>query len=241
MYTIGICDDDPVYRAAVIKYICEMQDIGGKAEIYEYGSGQELLDDIEKMHDLIFLDIQMPGIDGNKTARLLRERNQQAVLVFCTNYYNPTPETFKVQPFRYIIKDLQDRMLKEDMEAIIREMGRRTEISYLTVHTGEGITKIPVREILYISILKRGAEIHLWNMTKHEELVCREKVRDLYYMLKPQGFEYAHSSYLVNLEHVVRCSQSALVLKDHTELSISRSRRIQFEKSFIDFLCFMKN
>ena len=66
------------------------------------------------LHELIFVDIRMPGLNGNETVLRLRECNQDAVLVFCSNYFEPTPDSINIgQPFRYIMKDLYDKSLKQ--------------------------------------------------------------------------------------------------------------------------------
>ena len=111
MYKIAICDDDKNYREKIEKVI-ETEGILPKSEIrfYEYESGKELLENADILHDLVFMDMRMPGLDGNKSVLKLREYNRAAILVFCSGYFEPTPDSINIgQPFRYIMKDLHDR------------------------------------------------------------------------------------------------------------------------------------
>lgn len=94
MYKIAICDDDKNYREKIEKVI-ETEGILPKSEIrfYEYESGKELLENADILHDLVFMDMRMPGLDGNKSVLKLREYNRAAILVFCSGYFEPTPDS----------------------------------------------------------------------------------------------------------------------------------------------------
>ena len=124
MYKIAICDDDKNYREKIEKVI-ETEGILPKSEIrfYEYESGKELLKNADILHDLVFMDMRMPGLDGNKSVLKLREYNRAAILVFCSGYFEPTSDSINIgQPFRYIMKDLHkgripDRRLESHARA----------------------------------------------------------------------------------------------------------------------------
>lgn len=87
MYKIAICDDDKNYREKIEKVI-ETEGILPKSEIrfYEYESGKELLENADILHDLVFMDMRMPGLDGNKSVLKLREYNRQ-------RYWCSAPDT----------------------------------------------------------------------------------------------------------------------------------------------------
>ena len=82
MYKIAICDDDKRYRKT-IREIVEHENSLHENEIrfYEYESGNELLKHTDILHELVFIDIRMPGLDGNQTALKLRNYNKDAVLI----------------------------------------------------------------------------------------------------------------------------------------------------------------
>ena len=209
MYFIAICDDEDNY----IKYIKKMLLKSGleseETVFYEYNSGEDFINSLEGCEkiDLLILDMQMKKLDGNATAKLFRNQFPSSVIVFCSGVCLPTVESFETTPFRYLLKEYNAVQLRLD-------------------------------EILYISIARNGSNIYVNpKIIKYEfenHLTSKKKLLELYLLLKDCGFEYAHNSYIVNLNHIKRKTIKELELSDGTVLSIARSKekalRVAFAK-----------
>lgn len=236
IYKIAICDDEKNY----VEYIKELisQCFHGNLEFYTYSSGESLLRDSDIMHDALFIDMQLNGIDGTETARKLRAVNRNAVLVFCSGVVNPTPESIKLTPYRFLLKQFDDKTMRHEIMEVLDKMVKSYKEEYILARGEDGITRVYIKDIAYISKAKRGSQIHLVEPDKYEitgELVANMHVSELYDQLHKYGFEFAHNSYLVNCRWVVRFDKAYLVLEGGGELNISRSHYSEFKRGFIRF------
>lgn len=239
MYKIAICDDDKRYRKT-IREIIEHENSLPENEIrfYEYESGNELLKHTDILHELVFIDIRMPGLDGNQTALKLRNYNKDAVLIFYSSYFEPTVDSINFgQPFRYIMKDLHDTSLRREIAAIMTEVKRRFLNDYAVMVTSAGkIIRIHVENILYVSRAKRGCEITIVKEQEKETVRCREAFGELCEQLKDQGFAQAHYSYIVKLGKVEGLEKGVLRLKCGIELNVSRAKKEEFTEALFEYL-----
>lgn len=236
MYKIAICDVDRAYRGRVKKIIVDEGVIAvDDIRFYEYCSGVELLEDVNILHHLIFIDNRMPGLDGNKTIQQLRKENKDAVVVFCSRYFEPTADSINIgQLFRYIMKDANDRYLKREMSAILLKVKQCSQRYSVTITSVGRVRRVPVEKILYICLAKRGCHMYVDESGSVKEMRCRESLPDLYGELADKGFAYAHNSYIVNLEKVEAIEKNIVILKDGIQLNISRSKRKQFEDKLLE-------
>jgi DNA-binding LytR/AlgR family response regulator len=244
LYKIAICDD-------CVEDIERLRDIIKKRKLcpnevifYDYNSGEELISDVRKEHDLIFMDIQMKGIDGTETAKQVRMINKNAVLVFLSGIVAPTTESFKVLPFRYLMKYFIKEEFEKEVDDILREMVRKKKIPYFVAISDGQAIKLRVEDILYITLLKRGSKIYITKDAKirldrkesDEEIISNKKLDNIYEELKDYGFEYAHNSYIVNFTNITKSTRKEIIMEDNTVLTISRSRMQVFHSRFSEYL-----
>ena len=239
MYKIAICDDDKRYRKIIRGIVKNANDLpNNEMRFYEYESGDELLKHMDILYELVFIDIRMPGIDGNQTALKLRNYNKDAVLIFCSSYFEPTVDSINFgQPFRYIMKDLHDTNLRREISAILAEVKRRFLNDYAVTVTSAGkIIRIHVENILYVSRAKRGCEIAIVKENEKEVVRCREALDELCEQLKDKGFAQAHYSYIVNLGKVEGLEKNVLRLKYGIEMNVSRAKKEEFTEALFKYL-----
>ncbi len=238
MYYIAVCDDDCNFRKYIKNMLLQSGVEREEAFFYEYSSGEELIqsmDTCEKI-DLLILDMKMKKLDGHETAKGFRNQFPSSVIVFCSGVCLPTVETFETTPFRYLLKEYTDERMVQELKVIVQEMKNKFIEPNIIGMWRYRTIKLSLYEILYISIARRGSKIYVNpQMIKHEfenHILSNKKVSELHLILKPYGFEYAHNSYIVNLDHIKRMNTQELELSDGTLLSVARSKEKELRAAF---------
>lgn len=248
---IAICDDNCADRRRLITHIERSEMLSGNVQVHEFSSGQELL---EAMKDivfvLVFLDVQMEGMDGNEIAKKIREIDASLVLVFYTGYAEPSPYTMEVQPFRYIKKNMSEIQMQLYVEEALDEMIRIGKIPTLLATMDNRKLAINPSHILYIDKYRKYTRIHLskrayrlYGIPKdwdgiNPDIRLHEKLYVTYEQLKKYGFGWPHDSYLINMNYLQCCGNDTLQLEELEFIfKISRSKKEEFHQLKDIFLC----
>lgn len=234
---IGICDDDKNFRAllsqAVRREDCE-------SFIYEYSTGEALIQDEENNLDLLFLDIQLPGISGNKASKIMKKKNKDLILVFISGIYLPTPESFCVQPYRYLLKQSNPSEIQKELRTILTYTKEHKGKKYFIAEDDGMYQKIDIDEILYFSIIRRGCEIHILQNGTGKILRTRKRIQEIEEELRKEYFCRIHKSFLVNSRYITEVKKSEIKMENNETLSVSKARRKTFEDMFAEYLSYRK-
>lgn len=235
MIRIAIVDDNEVFLQEMKRIVESCEEFTADMRCDLYACGDAFLQAKDGAHQLVILDMQMEGTDGYETAGRLREQDDSAVLAFVSGIVLPEPAHFRVQPYRYLLKSADPEEIRLDIEELLKETKRRSHSETVEVAGDGRACRVPVKNILYIAKAKRGCLLTVEDQTSAEgikTLSSNEKLADWYAQLCGQGFEFAHTSYIVNLRHITKIVKEELTLSDGELLGISRTCRRKFHESF---------
>ena len=153
-YKIAVCDDEQIFVDDVVKKLKEQSE---HCEISEYISGEELLNSSLEF-DMIFLDIEMTGINGINAAFTLRERGYDGMIIFLTSHTEFMPDAFKVKAFRFLDKPLDSEKFNEAFSEAKKEI-MNTEHILLSDRSGKTVY-LKLTDIVYLEAYGDGTYIY---------------------------------------------------------------------------------
>ncbi len=156
---IAVCDDEKIYRDKTVALIKATLGSCGKINISLFLSGESLLDACKDVKfDLIFLDIEMQGINGLETAREIRKTNSGVMIVFLTGYSEFAVDGYEVGAFRYILKNQPDFIYKKQMASIADEYNSRHRTFEIMAKSYTTVVKLA--DIIYFEVLNKTVIVH---------------------------------------------------------------------------------
>ena len=182
--------------------------------------------------DLIFLDIQMPGLNGLQFVKSLQH---PPLIIFVTAYKNYAVEGFTLDAVDYLVKPVSfERFLKACNKAFEfynlqqKVVSKETPLlNYFFVYVEYNLVKVPVPEILYIEGLKDYIKIFLSSSSK--PLITRMTLKSLEERLAPYRFVRIHKSYIIPADKITAIKRDIICIGP-TELPLSESYKPGVEK-----------
>lgn len=215
---IAICDDEAVYLNK-IKELIEKQGHDCPVYIDVYGKGMDLEETLHtRQYDLVFLDIEMPGINGFALAENIRLCFEDTEIVFVSSYENLVYQSFKFKPFRFIRKSHLEEEIIEVMDTFVRKFSAGNE-RYMEFKTPIGMKQIKISNIIYMESQKHEVIVN----HKSGIFNCRDTMLNLEEKLVNDDFIRIHKGFLVNILYIKTIEANQVVLKNRKILPLGRS------------------
>jgi DNA-binding LytR/AlgR family response regulator len=222
----AVCDDDEHIGFEIEEYtqiICSKLKI--KAETDVYYTGEEFCNKLAsgECYDLIFLDIELGGINGVDTGVKIREvyNDELIPIVYISWKSSYAMELFRIHPFDFLIKPLTINMLSTTINHYIKIANLRSEI--FSYNCGHDSYKVKLKDIKYLESIDRKIIVHKVD-GDNEFYGSLEKVYDD--QLNKHDFLYIHKSFIVNYDYVSIFEYDQVTLNDNkTILPISQPKR----------------
>lgn len=223
MIRIALCDDNKEDMLQLHQKIIEWYRENSKNQsvsITEYSDSVYLSSVIDAgdSHDVFFLDVEMPKVDGFQLADKIRNKLPAAIIVFLTSHSELAPDGYKFRALRYVSKLVLSQKLPEALEAVQKEFSA-LESGYLVVPHYTDALRIPYNEILYVQHILRSSQIY----TLRQGVIKDNRgLKTIYSVIGDKRFIYIDRSTFVNINFIRELKGNEIILRTGESLAISR-------------------
>lgn len=229
---IALCDDEAITNIETENLIRNLLKDLSENEIVTCLSGEELLEKHERnKFDIIFLDIEMGGINGMDTARKIRETDDRTIIVFLTSYNEFATEGYEVNAYRYLVKNQPAYVYEKHFKSIFEEYSQKHRCFGLCDRNRQ--TCIPLNEICFFEVTNKKITLHTVNKTF--EYVG--KLSDVEERLKNDSlFIKTHKSYIINISQVDMIDKFDILMKNNKKVMLSRNLKKNVIDKYISYM-----
>lgn len=223
---IAICDDEEFFRNQIKKCISEA---GMDFTADEYICGTDLVNSGSE-YDIIFLDIDMPGISGIETAEKLRELGAESEIIFLTSHIEYVYEAFKVRAFRFLQKPVDPEKFSEAYRNAVENCRKEKII----IEYKGSVREMYVDNIVYIESSGEGTYVY---DNKNTYCESPSSLKEWTEKLNGKSFYRIHKTYLISMRYVSSFEKNTVKLVGYSEeFPIARRSVSDFRSAYLDFI-----
>lgn len=232
MIKVAVCDDEEQV-CIKLKDITKtfFNQIERPVWVAEFRDGNALLK--SNIHfDIIFLDIDMPEIDGIETAKRLRTWDVNSKIIYVTHYSHYKGKAYKVHAFDYIKKPIMESDILDVLKEVVYYLDNASIKHKYAFTTEDGILTLDLDDIYYIEYSSRKVVIN----TSQGKYIAVYSLKELIEKLKQFNFLSPHKSFIVNMIHI-KCIKGFDIFMENGEvIPLGQKRAAEFKTRFNDYL-----
>ena len=171
----------------------------------------------------------MPKMNGIETAKKIRERDSDVIIIFLTSLVQYALEGYDVNAANYLIKPISRKRMEMELDRWVGTLLQKEE-PYICFHNDTGNYRILLKNISYIETYNRNLLIH----TAEQNIVCYWKMKEMESKIAFYGFSRNHSSYIVNLFYVENIEKNEVKLSTE-RLPISKTKKREFMEDIAEY------
>ncbi len=229
---ILICDDDELLIQQLRGYITlffKKQHLSCP-DILSFTSGEDLLS-YSGAIDILFLDIEMPGMNGIYIGNTLKQRNDKTIIFVVTSYSEYLDEAMRFHVFRYLSKPLEKQRLFRNLKDAISLYHSLSAM--VAIETRHEVVTLPIAEIIAVESSGRSVIVH----TTRGDYGSIHSMQHWIEKLPKNCFVQSHRSFVVNLQHVCHFNHDTIHLANgHLIAYLTKRKYTEFKNAYLLYL-----
>lgn len=234
--TVAVCDDEApaldIISASVKKVFATH---GVEAQVDVFRRPADLWAAVQKQtYNLLFLDINMEGIDGIRLGKKIASRGAAPDIVFVSSNTGRVFETFDVNPFGFVRKDNFLKDISGVIERYVKQkLAKPNSFLRFELRGRGGLITVNVAVVKYVECLRNEQVFH---MDGKDSCSIFSRMKTLEEQLSPFGFIRIHKGYMVNCRYITRFDNSSVTLSSGEELPVGRSKHAEALEQYLEFI-----
>lgn len=212
-------EDRNVIESYIKKY--QMNSSDYDFNITYFQSGILFVDKYKSNFDIVFMDIDMPQMDGLETAKKIREVDSKVLIIFITNLAQMAIKGYSVNAFDFVPKPVS----YYEFSTMLTRALNKNSFDRKTV-------KIDALSIVYAEVINHSL---IFYTQEGEEINTWDSLSNVYKQVKDLGFAKVNNSQIVNLRSVLLIDGFDITLKNSKHLFLSRKEKKEFYSTFVSF------
>lgn len=205
-----IADDDMGMRTIIRKIVSRVEGFVLVAEAPDGRTALELSEQLKP--DVVFLDVEMPELNGIETARAIQDQNPNIVIIFATAYEGYMGDAFEVYAFDYLMKPFKVERVIQTLERVRERLRMRVDrpvmpqmnipkaaSGRMMLRHREGVSFVDYEDILLVQREDRSTVIYT---REDERFVTGDSLSEMEDRLPKDVFFRCHKSYIINLNQI---------------------------------------
>lgn len=232
MIRVAVVEDDSRYARTIGEYLKKYGERNGvEFQVVYFTNGLDIVEDYSPVYDIIFLDIEMPLMDGMAAAERIRTKDEMVILMFITNLAQYAIRGYGVNALDYVLKPISYEALSLKIFKAINVLNKR-DVRSIVLKRNDEVVKIQLTQLEYVEIVNHKLLYHTERGTFHEFRPLKEVEAML-----GRGFARCNNCYLVNLKKIKGIKDDS-VLIGNDALKISRPKKKEFMGRLAEFYQF---
>lgn len=228
MLKVAVCDDEKLVVQQIKDYIISFRLL---CVVDTFECGEELVR-MHKEYDVIFLDIDMKGINGIKTAQKIRSYDKKVKIIYVTGFNDYRNYAFSVHAFGYLIKPVSQENIHRQLEEVLAYTAEEEPEQMLRFETEDGIHEINVKDIYYFEYVDRKILMR----TKAGDLRLHGSITAMSVKMEAYGFYMPHKSFSVNLFYVKTIKGYDIHMMNGSTVPLSQKKSVDFREKLSHYM-----
>lgn len=230
MFRFAIVEDDDACADQLQKHLTQFAEENSvEIRTDRFYDGLNFVEDYKAHWDLIFMDIEMPLLDGMSAAQRIREVDDSVLLIFITNLAQYAIQGYEVRALDYVLKPVNYYAFAMKMRKVIRILDQRTTQAVIVMDEEGNSRRVSLSEIQYIEVIGHQLIYHRSGEAFHS-FGTMKKLEEEY----GKDFARCNNCYLVNLRYVDGFSGNDVIVGGE-RLQISRAKKKDFQQRVSDY------